>query len=105
MKETVEQDFLDHIKDREVKCVTLSLINRSDYSFNPLADLKIGYSPDDYKKFLALIDVEFYSGYGTQEVDGVIWYKDGTWSSRGEYDGSEWWEYNTCPEIPETLNK
>lgn len=27
-------------------------------------------------------------------------YKGGTWSDRGEYDGSEWCQYEKTPEIP-----
>jgi hypothetical protein len=41
--------------------------------------------------------LEYDSGYGLQELDGVIVIKDGTWFQRGEYDGSEWWEYMVTP--------
>jgi hypothetical protein len=30
---------------------------------------------------------------------------DGTWSERGEYDGSEWWNYQKCPDIPSELKR
>lgn len=39
----------------------------------------------------------FDSSYGTQELFGVIWYNDGSWSERAEYDGSEWWAYKYVP--------
>lgn len=42
---------------------------------------------------------EFDPGWGVQELHGYIWYNDGTWSSRAEYDGSEWWEHNVCPDF------
>jgi len=45
------------------------------------------------------------SGYGGQEVFGTIWYVDGTWSDRGEYDGSEWYEYHKCPDIPDNVRR
>ena len=45
------------------------------------------------------------SGYGGQELFGTIWYEDGTWSDRGEYDGSEWWNYNKCPDIPDDVKR
>ncbi|QNI21485.1 hypothetical protein [Salmonella phage 3sent1] len=32
---------------------------------------------------------------------GNVWFTDGTWLERGEYDGSEWWEYKATPAIPE----
>jgi hypothetical protein len=35
-----------------------------------------------------------------QELYGTVWLEDGTWLSRGEYDGSEWWEHNVLPPIP-----
>ena len=34
----------------------------------------------------------------------AIWLmEEGTWIERGEYDGSEWWEYRECPSIPDEL--
>jgi hypothetical protein len=65
--------------------------------------LKIGYTLQDYEHFLDSINFEYNNGFGGQMVEGYIWYVGGTWSSRGEYDGSEWWEYNTCPKIPKEL--
>jgi len=47
-----------------------------------------------------LLDVEYDNGFGSQELFGTIWYADGTWSSREEYDGSEYWGYHKCPELP-----
>ena len=49
--------------------------------------------------------MDYDSGYGSQQLFGTIWYKDGTWSTRGEYDGSEWWKYNSCPELPKLLDR
>lgn len=67
--------------------------------------LKVGYSSEDFENFLDQIDFEYDNGFGCQELFGTIWYEDGTWSSRGEYDGSEWWEYNSCPKIPKEFLK
>ena len=44
------------------------------------------------------IDITYDSGYGTQAIFGFIVFKDDTWLSRREYDGSEWWEYFSKPE-------
>jgi len=43
-------------------------------------------------------NINYNSGYGGQEiaVDLVI-VGNNWWLSRGEYDGSEWWEFNTIP--------
>lgn len=46
------------------------------------------------------MDFDYDSGYGGQEIYGFIWYEDGTFSERGEYDGSEWFSYVKTPEIP-----
>jgi hypothetical protein len=66
-------------------------------------NLKVGYSPEDYNKFLESINFEYDAGYGTMNLHGVIWMQDGTWYDRGEYDGSEWWEYRSAPIIPKEL--
>lgn len=44
-----------------------------------------------------LKSINYYAGYGTQQLFGVVVYNDGSWLSRGEYDGSEWWTLNKCP--------
>jgi hypothetical protein len=46
-------------------------------------------------------DIEYDNGFGGAEIAsdlilvGVDW-----WLSRGEYDGSEWWTFNTLPRRP-----
>ena len=67
--------------------------------------LTTGYNETEYIKFLSDIDMDYDSGYGSQQLFGTIWYKDGNWSTRGEYDGSEWWKYNSCPELPKLLDR
>jgi hypothetical protein len=53
---------------------------------------------------IADLDFEYDDGYGEQVLFGYVVFKDGTWLSRSEYDGSEWWEYNTTPTY-EMINK
>jgi hypothetical protein len=43
------------------------------------------------------------AGYGSQELGGFIVMKDGNWFERGEYDGSEWWEYKAKPTLNEEV--
>lgn len=39
--------------------------------------------------------INYNPGYGLECIKPVeIYFKDGCWFSRGEYDGSEWWEYH-----------
>lgn len=65
----------------------------------------------DWKQFATLADVEYHSGYGSQEVarDLVVVGKD-WWLSREEYNGKEWWRFNRKPQpsqnghlLPSTL--
>lgn len=65
--------------------------------------LKINYSQGDFLTFLEKINFDYNSGYGGQELFGIIWLEDGTWFDRGEYDGSEWWQHQSCPQIPDEL--
>lgn len=51
------------------------------------------------------LDFEYDEGYGIQQLYGYIWYADGSWSERAEYDGSEWWEHKVCPPLPENAYK
>lgn len=68
--------------------------------------LREGYTSEEYQEFLHRIDFDYDAGYGMQEIDGTIWLmKPNTWLTRGEYDGSEWWEYNECPTVPEELKR
>jgi hypothetical protein len=62
--------------------------------------LKINYSERDYNDFIKSLDFEYDNGVGGQVVFGLIWLEDDTWLSRGEYDGSEWWDHNILPTIP-----
>jgi hypothetical protein len=104
-----KDEFIREIANRDVLCAEISHGDDSwrdeDDDAVEKARLIIGHTPEDFENFLKAIDYEYDSGYGGQEVFGYIWYKDGTWSERGEYDGSEWWEYKSCPEIPTTLKK
>jgi hypothetical protein len=65
--------------------------------------LPLGYTDEQYAEFMQKLDFTYDSGYGCQNIDGVIWFEDGTWADRGEYDGSEWWQYNRCPSVPPEL--
>lgn len=55
---------------------------------------------EEFEQFKKDLNFEYDSGYGLQELSGTLWLKDGTWLTRGEYDGSEWWEYHYLPEMP-----
>ena len=98
-----KEEFLGHIKDRKILCADMA--HQDCWHNGPSADFKlpVGYTQKQYDEFLDSLDFQYDKGYGGQELFGTIWYTDGTWSDRGEYDGSEWWSYQKCPNIPENL--
>lgn len=90
-----------------IKCATIR-IGREWWEEVDKKDiiLKEGYTSEEYQEFLHRLDFDYDDGYGGQELYGTVWLmKPNTWLSRGEYDGSEWWEYNECPSVPEELKR
>lgn len=51
-------------------------------------------------EFIMIAPITYNDSYGSQKIakDLVIVGKD-FWLERGEYDGSEWWEYKTIPSL------
>ena len=58
-----------------------------------------------WDEFAVSADFEYSAGFGGNEIDlnlkvvGFNW-----WLERGEYDGSEWWEYKSYPIKPRAWN-
>jgi hypothetical protein len=99
-----KKEFLEEVKDKEIVCAEISDCRTAyDEEGGKHHLLPMGYSVRKWNLFLRSLDFEYDGGYGIQEIFGTIWYKDGTWSERGEYDGSEWWAYKSVPVIPEYL--
>lgn len=98
-----KKELLDALKSRmKIKCADIWFDNWSnDKAYIRLKD---NYSDKDFLEFLKQLDFNYDNGYGGQELFGTVWLTDNTWLSRGEYDGSEWWEHNKLPEIPKHLN-
>ena len=99
-----KEEFLEQVEAKRVLCCEIGTNEHFDEETGEFVKdtiiLKKGYSEEDLQEFLQKIDFSYDNGYGGQELFGVIWYKDNTWSERGEYDGAEWWEYKSCPKIP-----
>ena len=114
-KNNAKQEFLTHIgqirsnltgiESRKVLCASIQ--QGDDYGDDEIIErtfiLTTGYNQEDWNQFLSKLDFMYDSGYGGQEVFGTIWYVDGTWSERDEYDGSEWYVHRFCPQIPKEL--
>ena len=84
-----KEELIKHVAGKEVAFVSIIFKNNID---------GIIVIKGDLEEVLPLLDFEYNNGYGGQELFGYIWYTDGTWSERGKYDGSEWWEYKKRPE-------
>ena len=99
-----KEEFLNEIKlaNGKVRCAIIEY-NPYTYGESGTRLLTTGWDDHDFEQFLNSIDFEYDDGYGTQELFGNIWYEDGPWSDREEYDGSEDWRYNKSPEIPKEL--
>lgn len=51
-------------------------------------------------------DLEYHNGYGGQEISASLTIGGkGFWMERGEYDGSEWWEFRRTPKKPKEYKK
>ena len=86
-----KEEILEHIGDKDVDLVRI-VFDRTCFG-EPIKIIEGSLS-----EVLTLLDFQYDSGFGAMRLNGYIWYKDGTWSERGEYDGSEWWEYKKLPE-------
>jgi hypothetical protein len=99
-----KEEFLGHIGNRKVLCAEISYQDCWEHdSPGSKHTLPVTYTEEEYNEFINSLDFGYDAGYGGQELFGTIWYKDGTWSDRGEYDGSEWWQYHICPVVPKEL--
>lgn len=97
-----KQEFIDEIRNLTVLCATIELTDNRLKS-SKTSTLRCGYSEDEYQSFLSDIDFNYHNGFGRMVLFGKIWYTDGSWSERSEYDGAEWWEHRCVPDIPEEL--
>jgi hypothetical protein len=93
-----KQEIIDHFSNVISKPLCAKITHIPNASI-----LTTGWDEADFAAFLESLDFEYDDGYGTQELFGNIWYEDGSWSEREEYDGSECWVYKSSPPIPAKL--
>ena len=97
-----KKEFVEHVKnwDTQVKCAIIWV--EEEWSENPDHEtlLRDGHTTEELSRFLDTLDFDYDNGFGSQQLFGTIWYKDGTWSEREEYDGSEWWSIRKQPTLP-----
>lgn len=95
-----KEEILKLLNGKEIKCAIVNC----EPTF--LFTLKVGHTSEEYVQFLDKLDFEYAVGFGLYPiVFGTIWFKDGTWAERIDYDGYCSWAIRTSPEIPEYLKK
>ena len=73
--------------------------------FDKIITLKENWSNDEWLAFLDGLRFNYNNGFGSQRLFGVVWFKDGSWLERYEYDGSEEWVLKRTPDIPPVLQR
>ena len=86
-----KKELIDHIGNRDV--IYVSITHGASYTRSEKIEGVLDF-------VLPKLDFDYDHSYGAQRLFGTVWYSDGTWSERGEYDGSEWWEHRQCPPLP-----
>ena len=94
-----KQEIARHFNSRPLCAKIVHISKKGTETFI----LTTGWDEADFAEFLQSLDFEYDNGYGTQELFGEIWYEDGSWSEREEYDGSECWAHKCSPTIPVEL--
>lgn len=80
---------------------TLEVLSDNGKSFDDVLWVGSGDGYITKELFLKLADVNYDSGYGGQEIaQDLLIVGEDWWLERGEYDGSEWWEFKTVPTKP-----
>jgi len=105
-RKNVREELLRHVQPENIKCAYIHYMYGFDWDEDTEPSqyvLKVEHNNEELELFLNSLEFNYNPGFGSQELDGVIWLKDGTWLDRREYDGSEWWQLNKMPEIPNEL--
>jgi hypothetical protein len=80
---------------------TLEVLSDNNKTQTDVLFVTDGKRFSSWKNFIKYADFDYDNGYGGNEISlhlkivGHNW-----WLERGEYDGSEWWEFKTLPFKP-----
>lgn len=58
------------------------------------------FTDEEIEDFFEAIDFEYSGGAGTPEIEGVLWFTNGTYATRVCECGQECWEVHAIPKIP-----
>lgn len=79
---------------------TIDKIERSGFSVEDVewVGSKDGLYSIAWNYFVSIADVEYDNRYGVVGIaEDLVVVGNGWWLERGEYDGAEWWSFNTAP--------
>jgi hypothetical protein len=97
-----KQEFIEETKDKKLVCARIG-VDKDNYGMKiKWFTLRDNYSNKDFEVFCNRLDFEYDSGFGTQQLYGIILFED-SYSDRYEYDGSESWDNHKMPTIEEVL--
>lgn len=94
-----KDELLKFLQDNNLVLSSASLADDDFYPENHYI-LYPKYTKREMNAFLKSIDFLYDNGYGRQELYGELWFTDGTWAERYEYDGAECWVHRKRPDEP-----
>lgn len=96
-----KQELLALFNDTASKPIAVHIISLVDNFYEEREYLLYpNYTEQEYTDFLDSLDFEYDDGYGHQYLYGYVWFDDGSWAERKEYDGAECWVLKQCPPLP-----
>ena len=87
------------------KSETIAVLRENNKTVDDIRWIGVCHRKSSYRipvnEFFANADFFYDSGYGLNEISLALYIVgDGWWMERGEYDGSEWWEFKHTPMMP-----
>ena len=80
---------------------TLEALKEHNKTIEDIKFICSGNNNISIETFFIKADREYDDGYGGVEVDECLMIVgDDWWLERAEYDGAEWWEFKTIPQMP-----
>lgn len=96
----IDRELIEQEIDEKIRWAEISRSDDTDI-LKTSAYLRPDRTSEDIWKFINdLFAIEYYDGFGCQELFGNVVFKDGSWLERWEYDGSEGWAHKSCPDEP-----
>lgn len=84
-----------NLKEETLEVLQNNGKHKEDVKYVCGEDFQIGLG-----QFWELADTEYDSSYGAPEIaQDLMLIGDDFWMERGEYDGFEWWDFHTMPDI------